>query len=730
MSKKIHFVLGIHNHQPIGNFDHVFEEAYQKSYLPFAQLLLKHPKIKWSLHCTGILWEWIEIHHKEYFDLIKEMVERKQVELLSGGFYEPILSIIPDEDKIGQIKKLSQYLKIHFNVNPKGMWCAERIWEPHLPKPIQEAGIEYTVLDDTHFISAGLIQSQLYGYYRSEEQYSAVDIFPISKELRYRIPFSPPEKSMEYFRQIFESHCESYPPVLVMADDGEKFGLWPKTFEHVYQDLWLEKFLCLIEENLEWIEPTTFSEYRNIQSPLGKVSLPTASYFEMSEWSLPKESILDFEKVQKQLNHWEHGSNVQRFLKGGTWRNFLSKYPESNLIYKKMLRVSQKVHNALKFFKNNKKIKNSAHEYEKSLLKALNHVWAGQCNCAYWHGVFGGLYLPMLRQALYRNLLEAENILNEVLISFQSHFPEENSPWTPFSFENTDYDGDGKEELLIETPSQNMYLSPSIGGRIFEWDFKPSCVNLNNGLTRRWESYHEKIKGAVNHHQPSSSNPPILHEQIHLKEPGLENILNYDWYLRSSAIDHFFQEGTRLEDFKKCKYGEQGDFVLGEYQKVDLSKDSIYRIQLKRKGQVWHQDQSYPLSVQKTISIPHQNKNLNQSELTIHYEITNLSKTKIDSILFGSEFNFAFSVYHLEKDISFTQFKNWHRTDPYLFLNLDVEFTQPMDGWVFPLDTVSNSETGFEKTFQGLVWMPYLKIKLNSHESCQFSIRFNISKNN
>ena len=35
MSKSIRFVLTLHNHQPIGNFDHVFEEAYQDSYLPF-----------------------------------------------------------------------------------------------------------------------------------------------------------------------------------------------------------------------------------------------------------------------------------------------------------------------------------------------------------------------------------------------------------------------------------------------------------------------------------------------------------------------------------------------------------------------------------------------------------------------------------------------------------------------------------------------------------------------
>src|SRR5258708_4890188 len=119
--KKISFLFGMHNHQPIGNFNEVFEEAFQKAYFPLARTLMQHPSIKWNLHCTGILWDWIEKHHPEYHEKISVMVGRGQLEILSGGYYEPILSVIPDQDKVGQIKKLNGYIQDRFKLTPQGM---------------------------------------------------------------------------------------------------------------------------------------------------------------------------------------------------------------------------------------------------------------------------------------------------------------------------------------------------------------------------------------------------------------------------------------------------------------------------------------------------------------------------------------------------------------------------------------------------------------------------------
>ena len=66
--KRVNFLFGIHNHQPVGNFDFIFEDAYQKSYLPFLESLENHPKIRIAQHYSGILLDWIKENHPEYLE--------------------------------------------------------------------------------------------------------------------------------------------------------------------------------------------------------------------------------------------------------------------------------------------------------------------------------------------------------------------------------------------------------------------------------------------------------------------------------------------------------------------------------------------------------------------------------------------------------------------------------------------------------------------------------------
>ena len=101
-SPSLHLVLVVHAHQPAGNFEHVFEECYQHSYNAFLSLLEKHPGIHIGLHYSGPLLLWIEKNHPEYFERLRQLVASGQVEILGGGFYEPILISIPEADRLEQ----------------------------------------------------------------------------------------------------------------------------------------------------------------------------------------------------------------------------------------------------------------------------------------------------------------------------------------------------------------------------------------------------------------------------------------------------------------------------------------------------------------------------------------------------------------------------------------------------------------------------------------------------
>src|SRR6202521_3203091 len=186
---KLNLVLLIHAHQPVGNFDEVMEYTYARSYLPFVDCLARHPHVRMGLHYSGSLLEWLAERHPEYLDQIAALVARGQVEVVGGGFYAPILITIPPEDQIEQIRRLSSFVEARFGKPPGGAWLAERVWEPQLPAALAEAGVEYTLLDDSHFLAAGREMTELYGYYVAEDRGRTVKVIPGLQELRYLLPF-------------------------------------------------------------------------------------------------------------------------------------------------------------------------------------------------------------------------------------------------------------------------------------------------------------------------------------------------------------------------------------------------------------------------------------------------------------------------------------------------------------------------------------------------------------
>ncbi len=262
--KKLKFLFGIHNHQPVGNFDHVFEQNFQQCYRPYFDVLNKFPRIKTAVHFSGPLLEWLKSHQPDYLKMLRDMTAEGRLEILSGGFYEPLLPSLPDEDAVGQIRMMSEFIREEFGTAPRGLWLAERIWVPSLPKLIAEAGLKYTLIDDTHFYYSGLEERQMNGYYVTEKHGSPLSIFPISKALRYAIPFKQPEETLAYFRRAKDEFGFEG---VTYGDDGEKFGGWPETYQWVYNETWLARIFTALEQNYDWVETATFGEYVDNHPP-------------------------------------------------------------------------------------------------------------------------------------------------------------------------------------------------------------------------------------------------------------------------------------------------------------------------------------------------------------------------------------------------------------------------------------------------------------------------------
>lgn len=674
---KVKFLFGIHNHQPIGNFDFVFEEAYQKSYKPFVEILEKHPKMKISIHFTGILIDWLEINHPELLELVKKLVQKGQVEILTGGYYEPIMSVIPKKDRVGQILKLTKKVKEVFEFEARGMWLAERVWEPTLPTTLSEAKIEYTFIDDTHFKYAGLEEKQLNGIYITENLGQNLKLFPISKRLRYTIPFEEPQSTLDHLRSLVTDNGEN---VVVFADDGEKFGVWPNTFDHVYTHGWLDRFFTAIESNLDWIELIHFSEAVDTVKPMGRIYLPTASYAEMMHWSLFPGAFQKYENFEHYLKNNQTYDDYGVFVRGGFWRNFLAKYREVNDMHKKMLRVSHKVWRLEKTKKE---------EFE----KALDHLWAAQCNCPYWHGVFGGIYLSHIRNAIYSNLIQAEKLVDKI-----------NSTKFPVILKE-DIDVDGREELVLETEHLTAYFSPDKGGMMYELDYKPLNKNILDTMTRRKEGYHSKLSQAKNEIEGGSAS---IHDIVLAKEPDLESKLFYDFYDRKSFVDHFLAPEINIDNFSKSDFTEMGDFYNAPYELIEIKTNKTHSsLVLRAQGIV---NNKHVLLTKKIIF------ELNSAEITAEYKLENLDSGRIIT-RFGVEFNFGLQAGHAHDRYYYT--KNGKPEDFYLDskgvfeksdfiglkdewrgLDISLHVKPESDIWRFPIETISLSEAGFERVYQ------------------------------
>lgn len=686
--KKVQFIFGIHNHQPVGNFDHVFHDACDRSYLPFLQVLEKFPDISMAFHFSGSLIEWLEGNRQDVLELFKKLVDRGNIEVIGGGFYEPILAMIPEKDRIGQIKKMNVWAKDRLNYEVKGNWLTERVWEPHLAQSLNQADIEYMVVDDYHFLTTGADPENLNGYYFTEQDGEALSVFPISQKMRYAMPFEDPQVAIDILRSYATEDGES---LIVMADDGEKFGIWPGTWETVYAQKWLERFFTLLSDNSDWLTTTTFKQYHASHRPKDLVYIPTSSYFEMSQWTLPTGLGRKMDHFVHELENQGRGEESRPFIKGGMWRNFFTKYPESNWMQKRVQFLSQN----LKQLENKDGIPATLRD----------DLYRAQCNCAYWHGVFGGLYLPHLRHAIYEHLLKAE----EAFVAAGGTFPG-----------LADLDLDGVQEYRLRSDKVQLFISAETG-HLREIDWLPAHFNLSNYLQRYSEHYHEKLSHASKDPNASGS----IHDIVLTKEEGLQDKLFVDTYRRNSLIDHVFTTDQSQASYYQANLVEN---FIRERSHVQQGEAGV---EISTAGYVGET----PIQIDKVVELHH-------NELSIKIRLKNLGDNPIDQN-YGIELNFGLlggnsPDRYYEVNGSNAGPLNGHGDDTVVKtvalvnewdnFKVNIKFAESCQLWRSPIETISMSEAGFERVYQASALLPHWKLRINPGQTLDVGFDLSINK--
>ena len=707
-SPRLRLILCLHDHQPVGNFDGVFADACRDSYEPFLDVFEPFDSLKIALHTSGSLLEWLEANRPAYLDRVKALVDAGRVEILGGPFYEPILAGIPRRDRVGQMTRYSDHLERLFGEKVRGMWLPERVWEQQFAADIAEAGLDYCVLDDGHLKAAGLRDGEIDGHFLTEDDGRVVALFPGDENLRYLLPFRPPGEAIDFLRGVADAREAAGAPrgtAVTFGDDGEKFGTWPGTKATVYDKGWLRAFFEALADNADWLRTATFAETLDAVAPAGEISVPDCSYREMTEWALPPARQTELHDLTHAKSGDPDWPALGPYVRGGNWRNFRTKYPEAREMYARMHEVSARLAAA-------EDACGGGHYADVG--EARTHLYKAQCNCSYWHGAFGGLYLPHLRNAVYSHLIRADTLLEKIA---GRPCGGRSGRWCGVSA--SDFDLDARKEVRLAGDQLVAYLAPARGGQLYELDVRGAAHNALATLDRRPEPYHAKIlsHAAGGHEDPSEGDGDAavsIHDLVQFKQPDLDRKIAYDAHRTKALVDYFLEPGLTRDAFRNGA-GGLSDCPAGVFETKIARSAAAATVTMTRTARV----SRFAVEMTKTVTLA-----AGSNSLSVRYEFAGLPA--------GRPVHFATAV-HLAGMAGAAEDRYFHdaagdrrgtldtaldlpRTarlalcDEWLGLDVALELESPGGVWTYPVETVSGSEAGFESVFQSCAVVPHWEL--------------------
>lgn len=416
---KKHMIIGTYNHLPEGLDPAEFERIYQTCYRPFLSTLNRFPDIQASLHFSGGLLKWFEARHPEYLMLLEEMTARRQIELVGGGFYAPILPLIPNSDRLGQIEMLTTYLRKHFGKRPRGCWLSEYAWEPWLASTLQTSGMDYTFLSEAQFKAATGVSVGEFSPVITEDQGRCLTVLPVFDTV------AADGSSLGFMEAATQAGSRALTVLMIPGESLRE--LWEAS-GLASPDLYMERTLAWLRKNSLDTETITPSRYLKTKKVTARLYFP--------------------------------GSATERFMRAsatndesqpcGSLRRSIIRYAGSAALYSRMYYVHLLI-GQLRGDKSRKKT-------------AIEDLWKGQCGDAYWLAPHGGLDQPAIREAAYRSLIDAEMTTRQ------------KGAFSP-GIVKADIDFDGTKEYIYQGSELNAYVHPR-GAVLVELDLLKARRNL------------------------------------------------------------------------------------------------------------------------------------------------------------------------------------------------------------------------------------------------------------
>ena len=667
VKEKTNLILGFHGHIPPESAKVSHENNLLEGNCNFViqliEVLSNLKNLKTFFHFSSNSISYLDKKYSDFSGKIRNLLDQNQLELLSGGMYEPIFPFIPKEDRQAQISLMNRLINHTYGYIPHGAWITEHSWEPTIALDLAKSRIQYTCLPKEYFQSAGLDEKELSGYFITEDEGRKIAVFPISLSLNTLMEQYSEEEAVNIITSTQSKDVLS-------SEESVIISVYEITDSEPSKILWIKNFLEILDSQAESIETKLLNTYYQKNKPKGRIYLPGK------------------QEIQTQ---------IKQQAKKGKWKHSLLKYPEANLLHKKMLRVSKKVNSA-------KEGKSRFKVIKEMINQAYDLLLMGQSNDSYWDTFLGGIYSPQKRHNTYSNLIKAESLIDTA--------SRQNSKWIQVS--EIDYDCDGHDEIIIETETQNIYISPALGGSILEYDFRPKNINITNTISRKEEEYHSNGK------------------------------LTYDKYTKLNIIDHFLENNLDLDKVVSNQLNHLTEKTLNPYNIEKIkAKEETCKIALELKTSLTKLNNNPEIELKKQISTKS-----GDSSLTVDYLLTNKSTDKID-FTFAVEFNFNIAQGYDEKSCFYLDNNKENKTpDPSLSsseslkeinqislysnpykLNLSLAWNKHCTLFRYPIETISYNHRKLEKIYQGSTIFLTWTLSLEPNIPWELSIKQDISSN-
>jgi len=262
-----------------------------------------------------------------------------------------------------------------------------------------------------------------------------------------------------------------------------------------------------------------------------------------------------------------------------------------------------------------------------------------------------------------------------------------------------DADADGQDELRVKTSAMSLVIDPAEGGTVTEWDLYAPRLNLLDTLSRRPEPYHAKLKARPVRAVPAGGVPPSIHDVVGIKEPHLESRLLYDDHRRSAFLDYALQQMPSLQEVVQSAWGERRLWSSGAFRPEPQPRRSPGRA-----GAALTVTMVRELAggrILKTVDVGQ-----DRPSLECRYTLEGLEVPVV-----GLEFNVSLrDARYLTDAGQHEQLSAFDLAEPAIGVRLRLAIEPPATLLHFPIETVSESEEGLERTYQGLclvcLWAP------------------------